>query len=584
MMHPVLILVPFAIVLVAALLVPRKHARELGYLGLLAGIATVVLATVMPRGVSRMQWFSAAGQVFEMSFWVDPLSILLAIVVGGIGLFVFWYSTGYFGKREDLNRYYFLLSLFAFSMLGVVLSANLFQLFFFWELVGASSFLLIGFWHSKERAARAAGKAFITIIVGDALFLAGIALLWVRYGTFDIPAILDVFVVDTITLLAGIGLLAGALSKSAQFPFHDWLPDAMEGPTPVSTFLHSATMVKAGLFLIARFLPVLLAVGLGRWMMLVAVITILISACIALVEFDIKRVLAYSTMNQLAFILLAFSVGSLTAGLYHLVTHSVFKALLFFSSGIAIHAAGTQDLRKMKFRLSWDAFTISTLVGVLALAGVIPFSGFFSKEAIFEGLIGIGHPELVIVFLLAVFLSAAYIFRWCFLLFARQGARAEANLDMLGPLPILAIFSIVGGLMTAGFFRVWGADIPHYFGLSTWAGFLFVVLGFFVTFMVYFRGTWNVNLLSRSAMAEAFRERFLMSALYGGLGKGVLLLARLAVWIDGMIIDRTVRGIGHVFCGAGQQLRKMQAGSIAVYLFALLLGFLVLVVSLEVVP
>ena len=577
MVNPFVLLVPYLLAMLYALIGKNGKNKHVGYVGSLAGIVTIILMFFVGTGFWSTNWFSVAGYVFELSFLLDTIGSLLVYVIGGIGAFVFFYSVGYLGKHEDLRRYYFLLSLFAMSMIGVVSAGNLFQMFFFWELVGVSSFLLIGFWHHKQAAVDASRKAFITIIVGDVFFLAGIFLLWLNYGTFDIQTILQSLQADKLTLFAGAGIIIGGISKSAQFPLHDWLPDAMEGPTPVSAFLHSATMVKAGLFVIARFLPLLVIVGLTKWLLAIAVITILISGLLALVEYDIKRVLAYSTMNQLAFILLGLSLGALSAGMFHLLTHSVFKALLFFSAGIAIHAAGSQDLRSIHLKFGWNAFTVSTVIGVLGLAGLIPFSGFFSKEAILESVLH-ARIEIVLFFCLAIFVSAAYIFRWLFLLMGKK--QVKSNFQMLAPLPVLAFLTVVGGLGASAFFGLWGEEM-HFFGMSAILSTILVLAGAVIAYLIYVR-KWHIEWLSQSTFAEICRERFLVDRLYVFCGEVFAAIGVLCKKIDDGLINRAVRGSGEFFVLMGNYFRKFHSGSVQTYVFASVLGFIVLAIVLGV--
>lgn len=577
MVNPLLIPVPFLALMLVALLVPNGRNRWLGYLGALASLATLALLALVwqsPVGVEQ-PWFAAPGTSMTLSMLVDPLSLLMAAIVAGVGVFVFWYSVGYFSAGENLRKYYALMALFALSMLAVVLAGNLFQLFFFWELVGVSSYLLIGFWQHKESAVAAARKAFTTIIIGDAFFLAGILLLYHAYGTFDISTILATLRPDTYTVLAGIGIIAAGISKSAQFPLHAWLPDAMEGPTPVSAFLHSATMVKAGLFLIARMLPLIIIAGLAPWLVLIAVITIIISACMALVENDIKRVLAYSTMNQLAFILLSFGLGAVAAGLFQLLTHSVFKALLFLSAGVLIHAAGTQDMTQMRVRRSGVVW-LSALAGAAALAGLPPLSGFFSKDAIYEAVLA-ASPEIILVFSIAVALSAAYICRWLLLIFHEDGVETHGDWTMRFPLPVLAVLAVLGG--AAGWVVLpWlGAAAPH-FGIAAILSTVLVLLG---AWGAYLCRSPRMQWLADSPLAGLFRERFFLDALTAGVGRAGLRLGRAAAWLDDAVVNRCVRGIASAVVAIGRFARRMQTGNALTYAAAMILGFLLLVVAVR---
>ncbi len=583
---PFLIPLPFALVMLCALVAPARAARRLGYLGSLAGAATLLLVFLSYAGGTGTQaatwtWFGAAGEQFPLTITLDALSLVLSGIVSLIGVAVFLYSVGYFGDEErpsDLSRYYAILSLFAASMLGVVLSGSLLQLFVCWELVGISSYLLIGFWHGKDEAMRAARKALLTILVGDAFLLAGIMLLRARYGTFDIARVLALARPDTLTLLAAIGIVVGAISKSAQFPLHAWLPDAMAGPTPVSAFLHSATMVKAGLFLVARMLPLLLLVGLSPWLAALALVTIALSACMALVETDIKRALAYSTMNQLGFVLLALSAGAVAAGTYHMLTHSMFKALLFFAAGIAIHATGTQDMARMRLALGANALAIVAGIGALALAGMVPLSGFFSKETILDALVRQGNWTIVACFMLAVLLSAAYIARWYLLVFARGGRDARAPWQMMAPAVGLALLSLAGGLAMGKVFGLFGEAAPPVLTPWTLLSLALVLAGFLCTYLSCVRG-WAAW-LPGTALASAARARFLLDDLSAGVARAALGVARACAWIDGNVVDRAVRGVAVRMGALARGARRMQTGRVATYAFAIVAGFIALVLLL----
>lgn len=580
-----LIPLPFLLVGLLALVLPRQ-SKFAGYIGSLAGLLTVLLSIAVwnAHGSFTVTWFSLFGESITWGAFVDPLSLLLSILIAGIGTLIFLYSTAYFDEGEDLRRFFFLLSLFASSMLGVVLSTNLLQLFFCWELVGVSSFLLIGFWHKKASAVRAAKKAFLTIILGDVFLFLGILSLRLSYGTFDIQTILSSLHFDTLTVLGAIGILIGAISKSAQFPLHAWLPDAMEGPTPVSAFLHSATMVKAGLFLVARMLPLLILAGLGNTLVAIAIITIFLSALIALVETDVKRVLAYSTMNHLAFILLALGLGATGAGLYHLATHSVAKALLFLSAGVIIHMAGTQDMTKMNLHGGWGLLSICSLLGVASLAGIPPFSGFFSKDAIFESVIHTQNPLLIGAFSVAIFLSSLYLFRWYFMVFhpktdlfsSNSHAKNSIHWQMLLPLVILAIpVAVLGALGTL--ISSWLGAEPGHFGVVAVVSIILSLLGFFTAYMA-FRKNLSFSWISDSSFAMACRAKFLLDDMTLWVGMIFSRLSSGVAWADDAIVNRGVRGVGTSITGVGSSMRKIQTGKSSTYLVAFILGAIMLII------
>ncbi|MEK7806950.1 MAG: NADH-quinone oxidoreductase subunit L, partial [Chloroflexota bacterium] len=351
------------------------------------------------------EWLGLGGATIEMGLLLDPLTAIMLVVVCGISLVIQVYSLGYMRGDPGFARYFAYMSLFTAAMLGLVLSANIIQLYVFWELVGVSSYLLIGFWHERPAAAAAAKKAFIVTRIGDVGFLIAILYLFTQADDFaaaglnplhipDIWQAAQPVAVGGLGILAGtaltwltLGIFAGAAGKSGQFPLHAWLPDAMEGPTPVSALIHAATMVAAGVFLVARFYPLFqqssdaLAV-----VALIGAFTALMAATMALVMKDIKRVMAYSTISQLGYMMAALGVGAYSAALFHLVTHAAFKALLFLGAGSVNHSAGTFDMRYMGGlgrRMPWTY--LLTAIGGLSLVGIFPLAGFWSKDEILVG-------------------------------------------------------------------------------------------------------------------------------------------------------------------------------------------------------
>ena len=388
-------------------------------------------------GWTAHEWMTVGNFRFTVGILMDPLTAIMLFVVTGVSLLIQVYSLGYMKGDDGFARYYAFMSLFTASMIGLVLARNVIQLFVFWELVGLCSYLLIGFWYKRPAAANAAKKAFIVTRIGDFGFLLGILYLFFNGGDvgggnpLDIPTLNEAAKAG---LLAGsaatwiaVGLFAGAIGKSGQFPLHTWLPDAMEGPTPVSALIHAATMVAAGVFLVARFFDVFAASPAA--MDTVAIIggfTAIFAASMGLVANDIKRVLAYSTVSQLGYMMLALGVGAYGPAVFHLFTHAFFKALLFLGSGNVNHATGTFDMRYMGgLRRVMPITYLCFLIGGLSLAGVFPFAGFWSKDEILASAWG-GDAVSQAVFwlaLVAVFMTAFYMFRAIFMTF--EGKRGE---------------------------------------------------------------------------------------------------------------------------------------------------------------
>ncbi len=409
----------------------------------------------------HIDWLNLGTRIIPAGILLDHLTIVMLVVVTLVSALVYLFSIGYMHGDVRYGRYFSYLLLFTTSMLGLVLANNLLVLYIFWELVGLSSYLLIGHWFERDTAAKAALKAFIVTRIGDIGMLFGILLIYFHLGTFDYEAIFQAVANGTlagkIRVLAGLGIFLGAMGKSAQFPLHVWLPDAMEGPTPISALIHAATMVAAGVYLVGRmfliFDPTVLLI-----IAYLGCFTALFAATIAVVMDDMKKVLAYSTISQLGYMMLGLGVGSYVAGLFHLTTHASFKALLFLGSGSVIHALGTQSMREMGgLRKKMPVTTVTFLIGTLAIAGCPFFAGFYSKDAIIGSALAFGmhHPQHLALFLVSVFtagLTAFYMFRLFFKTFTgiprdqeKFHHAHESPLVMTIPLVVLAFLSIVSG-------------------------------------------------------------------------------------------------------------------------------------------
>ena len=365
-------------------------------------------------------WISINDVDLNFSFMVDPLTAIMLVVVSGVSFLVQIYSIGYMHGDKSFSRYFSYMALFTGSMLGLVMSRNILQLFIFWELVGVSSYLLVGFWHQRNSAAAAAKKAFIMTRLGDFGFLFSIIYLFnINPDLLEIPNLYIAIVSDQISTnsatIMSLGFLIGAIGKSAQFPLHNWLPDAMEGPTSVSALIHSATMVTAGVFLISRLFPLFQQSDIMTLVSIIGAITSFIAATMALTSTDIKRVLAYSTISQLGYMFMALGLGGYTAAIFHLFTHAFFKAGLFLSAGSVHHAAGTFNMKYMGGLKSKMKFTYySMTICALSLSGVFPLSGFWSKdEIVLSAYLSGGYIGYIcmIIGLIVAFLTAFYMFR-----------------------------------------------------------------------------------------------------------------------------------------------------------------------------
>jgi NADH-quinone oxidoreductase subunit L len=464
------------------------HAVAVGAVGLsfLASVAGLVellrssepvlvrtFATWIPASLIKLAGGGTAPFAIDLSFRYDSLAAVMTLVVSGVGLLIHVYSIGYMAHDASYARFFTYMNLFTFAMLVLVLGANLAVMFVGWEGVGLCSYLLIGFWFTKDSAATAGKKAFITNRVGDLGFILGIGLLITYLGTVDIARIAENVEAGALSpglaTAAALLLFLGATGKSAQIPLYTWLPDAMEGPTPVSALIHAATMVTAGVYMVAR-MHVLFEFS-GTALTVVAVVgalTAVYAATMGFVQTDIKRVLAYSTISQIGYMFIGLGVGAFSAGVFHLMTHAFFKSLLFLASGSVIHAlSGEQDMRRMgglrgRIPRTYRVF----LVGALAIAGIPGLSGFFSKDEILASAFGSGHYLVWGLGILGAGMTAFYMFRLIFMTFyGKEKVEPEAlhhlhespNV-MLRPLEILALLSILGGYI--GF--------PHVLGGRNW--------------------------------------------------------------------------------------------------------------------
>jgi NADH-quinone oxidoreductase subunit L len=416
-------------------------------------------------------WLQSGSFKVGLTIIIDPLSTMMMLIVSGVGGLIVLYSIGYMEGDDEERRYFAYMSIFVFSMLLLVQGGNLLLLLVGWGLVGLSSYLLIGFWHERPTAVAAAKKAFVMNAIGDATMALSFFVLILHAHSLSFADAFAVHLSPTAMTFVALGLLGGAAAKSAQIPLHTWLPDAMEGPTPVSALIHAATMVTAGVYLIARTHPIfeqartveLVAAGMGA-------LTLLVAGLIALVQVDIKRVIAYSTMSQIGYMFLGAGIGTYANGMFHLMTHAFFKALLFMAAGIVIHAlSGEQDIRNMRGigrRMPWTKWAF--LAGSLALVGVPPFGGFFSKDAILAAALH-AHWYGVILWvagLVGTFLTGLYTFRLYFIVFAGEPKAEphlhngrEAPLTMLVPVGILAVLAAVGG---------WIQFAPFWHPLTNW--------------------------------------------------------------------------------------------------------------------
>ena len=458
------------------LLFGKRMKEASAYIGILLSLATFIYSLLVlfdrfsaPTFKSEATWLTFGDTQITAGFEINQLNALMLVIVSLVSLLVHTYSKGYMHGDERISVFYAYLGLFTFAMLGLVISPNLLQTYVFWELVGLGSFLLIGFYFYKEEAKAAAKKAFIMTRIGDVGLLIGMILLFWQVGSFEydeiFKAVAEGAVSSGMITLTAILIFIGAVGKSGQFPLHTWLPDAMEGPTPVSALIHAATMVAAGVYLVASLFPLFTASKTALLTVaVVGAVTAIFAASIGLVQTDIKRVLAYSTMSQLGYMMLALGSAGYVAGVFHLMTHAFFKALLFLAAGSVIHAVHTQDIEKMgglwkKLRLTGPLF----LIGTLAISGVPLFSGFFSKDEILVSAWTHGNTVLFWLAVVAAFFTAFYMFRLFFMVFSGESRSEMKDVHdspniMTFPMIVLAILAVVSGYVNTPWFGTFLGD------------------------------------------------------------------------------------------------------------------------------
>jgi NADH-quinone oxidoreductase subunit L len=586
----------------------RERSARLSIGAVTAGFALSLLFVLLNGWTpsvneSTATWLAVGPLRVEWGLRLDALSLPMLLVVTGVGGVIHVYSLGYMRDDPGFGRYFACLSLFVFSMLGIVLSNNFLMLFVFWELVGVSSYLLIGFWFARPAAADAGKKAFLTNRLGDVGFLLGILMVWGTLGTLHFTQARDLLVARPeafggLATIAGLLIFCGAVGKSAQFPLHVWLPDAMEGPTPVSALIHAATMVAAGVYMLCRVFFLLDLPGSAALIVIgwVGGGTALLAALIALQQTDIKRILAYSTLSQLGYMVMAVGVGGATAAMFHLTTHAFFKALLFLCAGSIIHVLHhQQEIWKMG-GLAWrmPLTFVTFILGALALCGVPPFSGFFSKDAVLAATLTGNHAS-VPLFVLGVavaFLTTVYVFRLVFVAFLGEARSVEADKAhdppavMTMPIALLTVPTLLAGYWAID--RIYGIELSggQAAGHSDWAHGLAaacslaaVLAGVVLAWRWYYRATADPLPERLGMLAEAMRDRFYFDELYrAGAIRFHEGCAALAAWIDQWLVAGLfVRGTHGTTEFVGRALRLMQTGNLQTYAFFLVLGLAIMI-------
>ncbi len=583
-------------------------------------------------------WIPTGQSWLSFGTLIDPLTAVMLIVVTVVGSCIFIYAQGYMSDDPRYSRFFAFLSLFAMAMLLLVLANNLVLLYIGWELVGLCSYLLIGFWFEKPAAANAAKKAFIVTRIGDVGFFLGLLLLYLNTGHADFVGMFekvkDLAVSDpNLVTLAALLVFCGAVGKSAQFPLHVWLPDAMEGPTPVSALIHAATMVAAGVYLVGRMYPVFNAVEHSGALQVVAwigAITALMAALIGIAMNQAKRILAYSTISQLGYMMIGLGVGGVVAGIFHLMTHAFFKALLFLGAGSMMHGTGQHgDLDIYKaggLRKTMPVTFWTFLFGTLALAGIFPFAGFWSKDQILAKAFEHNLP-IFIIGLFGAFLTAFYMFRMVFVSFFGEQRDHHAHVHesprvMTWPLIVLAVFSLIIGWVGIPFL---GNQFEGFLGGALGAhegaehadvlmeiilmatSTIVALLGIFVAYRLYgvrfvktaaedplrklgpvytalehklyFDELYNATIVRGTlAISEVCRwfDATIIDGLVNAAGRITVVFSVLSRWIDVYIVDGLVNFTGWITGRVGALLRSLQTGQIQNYLMLVLIGMILM--------
>jgi NADH-quinone oxidoreductase subunit L len=581
---PLIPAVSFFVILFFGKKLPKKGS-EIGIGALAVAFVLSLVAAAewigkdAPREAAHAHhtWFNLGGIDFGFGIHVDGLTVMMLVVVTFISLMVHVYSTGYMHGDRRFTYFFAALSLFTAAMLLLVVSDNTLQLMIGWELVGLCSFMLIGHWWEEGVNSSAAIKAFITTRTGDVGLMLGIITLFFAAGrNFDIENLNRMALTGGIahgTLLAGAALLfLGVMGKSAQFPLHVWLPDAMAGPTPVSALIHAATMVVAGVYLVARLYGVFFTgfsihAGGVNFVAIIGAITVLIAAALAFVQDDVKKVLAYSTVSQLGYMIMALGVGAWSAGVFHLFTHAFFKALLFLGSGSLIHSVHSNNMSEMGgLRKKMPTTFWTFMVGSVALAGIFPLAGFWSKDEILNGASANGYPLMMVVGIIGAFMTAAYMTRACYLIFAGEyrghGHPHESPPSMAWPLRILAVPAVLAGLLNApgiGLFHEWvDFDVP---GVAPFlkdpsfntplalVSLTIAVLGIGVAAGYYFRNTFPLGLSDRVPILKTGERilvnKYYLDDLFLGIVRGIQYpVAKAAYWVNQNVLDGVINGVG----------------------------------------
>ena len=613
-----LIPLPVLVTLLLTLLFGKQLGLKSAWLGMCGTVLSFCLALACAPAVFAGESASLSFTWFDnlqFGFLLDKLSLILLLLVAFLATLILLYAYGYMEHESGLLRFFAEVQLFVFSMLSVVLADNLLQAFIFWEIMGLCSYLLIGFWFFKPSAAAAAKKAFLVTRVGDVVMLVGIILLFDMFGSVEYSVMLSQAAAgnyDEFWLtIATLCIFGGVIGKSAQFPLHVWLPDAMEGPTPVSALIHAATMVKAGIYLCARLFPLFaLTPNTTDFMLIIGTVTALGTALMAVVNRDFKRILAFSTLSQLGFMVVSLGALNYVAAILHLINHAFFKALLFMGAGSAIHGTSTNDIYEMGGLLKYQKVTgLTILCATVSIAGLPPFAGFWSKDEILLAAY-LAAPPVFWLLALTSLLTAFYMFRLFFVVFCgpKRGDYHghESSVPMIAPLVVLSFFALGSGALTqpitvllTGHTHSASTHLPMIVSIFA------VIIGIGLSAAVYLFNIFSADKAAKAAaplhklllnryyidrldekisywFAVRFAEladvidKYVIDGLVNLVARVNLGLATFCRWFDYCVVDGLIRGFCFVVSGFGGYMRRYASGGLQGYLALVLVGVFVL--------
>ncbi len=583
-MIAILTLVPvLAAILVVAFM--KRYYAHIAKVAIGASLISFIMLFFVSNGTFAITWFSIGGYTFQLVSSVEAINKLLLFLVAGIGTVVMFYSSGFIKLPTEQRRFFIEMLAFETAMMAFAMSGNFIMLFIAWEFLSLTSYLLIQFWDTKKKATRAARKAVTTVLIGDIALLASIVIFWNVFGTLTFSGIIASASSNKLAYVAGLLLIIAIFTKSAQFPFSEWLPDAMEGPTPVSAYLHSSTMVKAGVFLAILMEPLFLKLGMLHILLIFGIITFVLASLNASKETHIKRVLAYSTVQELGMMIAAVGMGAIAAALYFFFAQAFYKALLFFSAGIAMNASENEDIEKVSGIKSDRLLYYSTLFGVLALGGFVPFDGFFSSvgldEAFASNLFAFILLELVEI------LTSFYIFRWFFKI-SKAAASENVQLryetqskSLRYSAALMAAFTIIASILffypSSAFAGVWnGIKLSAFHAILET---VIVAIGFYVSYLAFIKKKLRFNI---SSLTYLIYNSSIMNAIYL---LSSIFVYKLSEGIDifDLYLNDFLEYIAHITSRAGAALRRIANGSINAYALAYASGIILLLLVILVV-